>query len=76
MPIKIKTHSGITSISIDGERYDVDKKGFFTIPDGIDPGVLSPHGFKLADESAEPEAPTADQAAAEAPAGDVAAESK
>jgi len=60
MPTKIKTHSGITSISVDGKQYDVDKKGFFTLPDDVDPGVLSPHGFTLADESAqtEPEAPT------------------
>lgn len=76
MPIKIKTHSGITSISIDGERYDVDKKGFFTIPDGIDPGVLSPHGFKLADESTESEAVNADAPAGDKPAGEATAESK
>lgn len=58
---KVKAPKGITSISLDGVQYDADKKGVFTLPGDIDPGNLSPFGFKLADDDGKTEAEEAPQ---------------
>ena len=48
MATKLTVPAGCTSVSLEGDTYEVGAEGFVTIPDGLDVAPLMAHGLTVA----------------------------
>ena len=64
--MKYKAPEGCHGVSVGGEQFNTDKKGFITVPDEGDyHALLAPHGFVPAPDADKPEEPKGKAAKAE-----------